>query len=102
MYGLLISLGVALFVSPLASSLPDGLDKTAQMLGFAGKAAEHPLVKPLAPEYQMPGLGSGALAVSAAGAVGVVVVFVLAAVLARVLVPNPQAPNQTDSPIVDQ
>jgi cobalt/nickel transport system permease protein len=41
-YGLLLALGLALFVVPFASPWPDGLEKTASVLGFAHKAADHP------------------------------------------------------------
>ena len=37
-YGGLIALGLALFVSPFASRWPDGLDRTAEVLGFKEKA----------------------------------------------------------------
>ncbi len=40
-YGLLLALGLALFVAPFASPWPDGLEKVAFMLGFAHKAASH-------------------------------------------------------------
>jgi hypothetical protein len=39
--GLLVVLGLAFFVSPLASSSPDGLEKVAQDQGFADSAEDH-------------------------------------------------------------
>ena len=36
-YGAIISLAVALFASPFASAWPDGLEKVAEHLGFAGE-----------------------------------------------------------------
>jgi len=86
-YGGLIALGIALFASPFASQWPDGLDKTAQALGFAEKASA-PVVAAPVPDYAMPGIHGSALATALAGAVGTVVVFGLAWVLARVLVPK--------------
>ncbi len=86
-YGLLIALALALFVSPLASKWPDGLDRTAEVLSFHEKAAA-PVVSAPIPDYKMPGLRSSVLATSAAGAVGTLVVFVLAWWLARILVPR--------------
>lgn len=83
-YGVLIALGLALFVSPLASSWPDGLDKTAEMLGFSHKVTAPLVPAPLA-EYEMPGLNGSVLATSIAGFTGTVVVFALAWVVARVL-----------------
>jgi cobalt/nickel transport system permease protein len=86
-YGGLIALGIALFASPFASQWPDGLDRTAEALGFAEKATA-PVVAARVPDYAMPGIHGSALATAMAGAVGTVVVFGLAWVLARVLVPR--------------
>jgi len=80
-YGGLIALGMALFVSPFASSSPDGLDKTAKLLGFSGKAASS-VTAPM-PEYRITGIP---LATSIAGAIGTIIVFGGAWVLARSLV----------------
>ncbi|MGA2496180.1 MAG: energy-coupling factor ABC transporter permease [Tepidisphaeraceae bacterium] len=87
-FGLLISLGLALFVAPFACSWPDGLDKTAQALGFEHHAREKPLLPAPLPEYKIPWIGSERVATSVAGAAGTVLVFGLAWVLARVLVPG--------------
>jgi cobalt/nickel transport system permease protein len=87
-FGLLISFGLALFVAPFACSWPDGLDKVAQSLGFEHRAAGPPLIHAPIPEYQLPGISSAAMATSLTGMIGIVVVFVLAFVLARVLVPK--------------
>jgi len=86
-YGGLIALGIALFASPFASQWPDGLDRTAEALGFAEKARA-PVVPAPVPDYAMPGIHGSALATAMAGAAGTVVVFGLAWVLARVLVPR--------------
>jgi cobalt/nickel transport system permease protein len=86
-YGALIALGLALFVSPLASRWPDGLERVAETLGFAAWTAPPVLAAPL-PGYEVPGIHWSVLATSVAGAVGTVVAFVLAWVLARALVPG--------------
>jgi cobalt/nickel transport system permease protein len=86
-YGGLIVLGLALFVSPLASRWPDGLDRTAELLGFKGKAVGPTVPAPM-PDYEMPGVHWGTLGTSIAGAVGTLVVFALAWLLARALVPR--------------
>jgi cobalt/nickel transport system permease protein len=88
-FGLLISFGLALFVAPFACPWPDGLDKVAQTLGFEHRAASAPLIPSPMADYQLPGVSSAAVATSLAGVVGTIVVFVLAFVLARVLVPKP-------------
>ena len=87
-YGLLIAIGLALFVSPLASSWPDGLEKVAENIGFLSKAAEHPLVPAPLPDYVMPGIRSLAVATALAGAAGTVLMFIFAFFLARALAPK--------------
>ena len=88
-FGLLISFGLALFVAPFACSWPDGLDKVAQTLGFEHRAAGPPLIPSPIADYQLPGISSAAVATSLAGVIGIIVVFILAFLLARVLVPKP-------------
>ena len=88
-FGLLISFGLALFVAPFACSWPDGLDKVAETLGFEHRAAGVPLVHSPIPDYQLPGMHSTTMATSLAGVIGTIVVFVLAFLLARVLVAKP-------------
>ncbi|MCL2645669.1 MAG: energy-coupling factor ABC transporter permease [Phycisphaerales bacterium] len=84
--GLLICVGLALFVGPFACGWDDGLEVTVQQKGVhVSEAAEH-LIKVPMPDYKMPGLGDGRVATGVAGAVGTVVVFGLAWVLARSLV----------------
>ncbi len=93
-FGLLISIGLALFVAPFACSWPDGLDKVSQALGFENRAAAHSIVASPIPDYHLPGIASAPLATSLAGAIGTVVVFFLAFLLARWLVPKstPETP----------
>ena len=87
-YGFLIALGLALFASPLASSLPDGLDHVAEKLGFAHRAVETPLIASPAAGYKIPGVAWSTAATSIAGAVGTIVVFALCLVLAKLLSPR--------------
>jgi cobalt/nickel transport system permease protein len=95
-YGGLIVLGLALFVSPLASRWPDGLDRTAEILGFRHRAAAPVLPAPV-PDYRVPGVHWSTLGTSIAGAVGSMVVFALAWMLARALVPR-GSPDDTPGP----
>jgi len=90
-YGLLVTLGLAGFVAPFASPLPDGLEAVAAKLGFEHRAAA-PAFPALAPDYAIPGVDSAAAATALAGLVGTVVVFGLALLLGRVLAaPRPEA-----------
>jgi len=63
-----VGIAVAAFLSPFASTLPDGLDYAAEHLGFAGRAAAA-WPAPF-PEYALPFLSSPAVATAAAGVVG--------------------------------
>jgi cobalt/nickel transport system permease protein len=83
-FGLIIALGLAIFVSPYACAWPDGLDKVAEKFGFAGHAAT--LIKTWIPDYKMPGISSAGIATAIAGAIGTLVMFGLACVVGRMLV----------------
>ena len=83
-YGLLVALGMVLFVAPVASGWPDGLEKVAATLGFEAKAAAPVLPAPL-PGYAVPGLGRAVSSTVLAGAIGVMVAFALAWLLAWAL-----------------
>jgi len=83
-YGLLASLGVALFAAPFACPWPDGLEAVAAKLGFehaAREAAPAPM-----PDYVFPWIASPGLATAVAGVVGALVVFGLAMLLSRIVV----------------
>jgi cobalt/nickel transport system permease protein len=85
-FGLVIALGLAIFVSPYACAWPDGLDKVAQKFGFEGHAAT--LIKTWIPDYKMPGISSAGIATAVAGAIGTLIMFGLACLVGRVLVKN--------------
>jgi cobalt/nickel transport system permease protein len=87
-YGLLLSLALAIFVSPLASTWPDGLEKVAATLGFSHLTQRPaPVASPM-PDYRVPGVSVPSLATALAGAAGTCIVFVLAYLLSRILVPK--------------
>jgi cobalt/nickel transport system permease protein len=90
-YGLLVSLGLVVFVAPFASGWPDGLEKVSAMLGFEHKAAAAPILAAPWPNYTIPGIGSAVPSTIVAGAIGTVVAFVVAYVLARALTPRIEA-----------
>ena len=87
-YGLVIALGLVLFVSPFASAWPDGLETVAAKFGFDRQALARPLVPSLIPDYKFPGLDSATLATIAAGIAGVAVVLLLVFFLSRRLKGN--------------
>ena len=97
-FGFIAAMGLALFVSPFACPWPDGLDKAAETLGFKDKEAEQRAIPAPVTDYKMPGIGSDAVATSIAGAVGTVVVFGGAWLLARSLVPKAKTANVESEP----
>lgn len=80
-FGLVVSVGLAVFVCPW----PDGLERVAAKLGFEHKAGGGILPAPLT-DYALPGCKSPAVATAIAGAAGALVVFGLALLLSRALV----------------
>jgi cobalt/nickel transport system permease protein len=82
--GLVVALGLAVFVSPYACSWPDGLDKVAEKFGFVSRATT--FINALVPDYKMPGISSAVIATAAAGAAGTLLMFGAASVVGRVLV----------------
>jgi len=63
----------------------------AQAIGFETRSSHPVLASPIA-DYHLPGIASAPLATSLAGAVGAVIVFLLALLLARWLVPKQRNP----------
>ena len=90
-YGLLISLGLAIFVAPFASAWPDGLERVASRLGFEHRAAGMPLLASPLHDYTLPGVRSVALSTIFAGCAGTGIAFGLAYLLARALTPRSAA-----------
>lgn len=87
-YGLLLSLGLVIFVAPFASGSPDGLEKVAAALGFEPKATATPLLAAPLSHYTIPGFQSAVSSTIVAGGVGILIAFVLAYLLARALTPR--------------
>jgi cobalt/nickel transport system permease protein len=83
--GVLIALGLALFVAPFASRWPDGLERVAATLGFEHRAAATPVLAAPLPDYAIPRVGSAALSTIIAGVAGTLVAFGLAWLLASLL-----------------
>jgi cobalt/nickel transport system permease protein len=97
-FGLVIALGLAIFVSPYACSWPDGLDELAEKFGFAGHAAT--LIKTWVPDYKMPGISSTGIATAIAGALGTLVMFGLAWGVGKILVRSEMTQSKPDKQIL--
>jgi cobalt/nickel transport system permease protein len=66
---------LVVLLSPLASSLPDGLEWVAAEHGFLERAREAPFS--VLPDYTIPGLGDAALSTVIAGLIGALLVALL-------------------------
>lgn len=73
--GLVVTLGLAFFVSPLANSSPDGLERVAQDQGFSDTATEHALADAPLADYSTDGIDDEAVSTGVAGIVGVAITF---------------------------
>ncbi|MEE9315723.1 MAG: PDGLE domain-containing protein [bacterium] len=88
---IIILLGVAVlaavFLSPFASTKPDGLERVAEDKGFLERGEGSQVVNSPIPDYAVPGIKNEKLATAIAGLVGVIIVaalgFALGAILKR-------------------
>jgi cobalt/nickel transport system permease protein/cobalt/nickel transport protein len=79
--GLLVALGLALFVSPFASSSPDGLNRVAIDAGFADTEKEHALQGGPLAGYEVEGVEDERLSTGLSGVIGVATTFGIASIL---------------------
>lgn len=86
--GLGVALAIAVFLSPLASEFPDGLEFVGERIGFLNEAPDSTLLPVPMREYQLPLLGDEHIkvATAAAGLVGTLVVFAVSWWLGRIFV----------------
>ena len=73
--GLLVVLALGVFVSPFASSNPDGLEKVAVEKGFDETADDHALDDSPLADYGVRVVGDDRLSTAASGLVGVLLTF---------------------------
>ena len=73
--GLIVALGLAFFVSPLASSSPDGLEKVSIDEGFSDTAEDHALADSPLADYAVEGVDDESLSTGLAGIIGVAITF---------------------------
>ncbi len=95
-YGLLVSVGLAVFVAPFACPWPDGLESVAGALHFDTRVAGPVLDAPLA-DYRLPYVGSAPAATAVAGVIGTLLAFIAAYALARTLGRTISAPKRDAS-----
>ena len=99
-----VAIALAVFISPFASSSPDGLERVAADRGFEAAATEQPVWR-FSPfgDYQMPGISSEKVATAVAGLTGTVVLFALVLLIGRAAgrrraVSGPQPAEAQDPP----
>jgi hypothetical protein len=76
--GLVVAAALAFFVSPRASSEPDGLNRVAVDEGFADEETNHALDDSPTAGYETRGVDDDRLSTGVAGLIGVGVTFALA------------------------
>ncbi len=76
LYVLLLSLFLAIFISPFACGWYDGLERVAVDKGFEESARDNPFDSPL-PDYGVPGVNNSIVSTAAAGAMGTLLTFAL-------------------------
>ena len=84
--GLGISLLMALFLSPFASPHPDGLEKVAEMKGFAEKGEGWKFWKyaPLS-DYSFPWIKDEKVSIALSGLMGTLAIFLLVIGIGRLI-----------------
>lgn len=83
-FGVVVALIFAVFISPFASPFLDGLEKVAQDRGFIEKGEEAVLASPI-PDYLWPGIKNESMATSIAGMAGTFITFIVGWGLALLL-----------------
>lgn len=73
--GIAIALAVAAFLSPFASSSPDGLERVAKDLGFLHLSEGKELLHTVMPDYKFPGIAQERVATALAGIIGTLLAF---------------------------
>jgi cobalt/nickel transport system permease protein len=73
--GLLLTIALALFVSPFASNKPDGLNKVAIDQGFDDTARDHPLSQSPVAGYGISVVDDARVSRGLSGLIGVLVTF---------------------------
>ena len=77
--GLAVALLIAFFVSPYASSKPDGLEKVSIDKGFDDTARDHALADAPLADYGVEGVDNARLSTGLAGIIGVAICFAVGA-----------------------
>lgn len=97
--GLMIAFALAFFVSPYASTSPDGLNKVAADQGLDGSVHEHALDGSPVAGYAVKGVDDAKLSKGLSGIIGVTLTFGIGMVLFGLLVRrNHRVQSPTEAP----
>ena len=75
--GILLTLGLAVFASPLASTSPDGLNRVAEDKGFSGAADRHAFDSGPVAGYELDAVEDDRWSKGLSGLIGVALTFTL-------------------------
>ncbi len=95
--GLLIAGALAFFVSPYASTSPDGLSRVAEDKGFDGSAQEHALDDSPLAGYAVKGIDNENLSKGLSGIIGVALTFGIGMVIFGMVVRRNDVTSATRS-----
>lgn len=91
---ILAALGLVAFLSPWASTSPDGLNKVAADNGFSDEAKRHALAESPVAGYMVEGVGNEKVSKAGSGIIGVLVTFAAGFLLFKALgARRSRAPN---------
>jgi cobalt/nickel transport system permease protein len=97
--GLAVALILAFFVSPYASSRPDGLEKVSIDKGFDDTAMDHALAEAPLADYGVESVDDARLSTGLAGIIGVAICFAVgAAVFLGIRTARSHAASRTAAP----
>jgi len=84
-FGLIVALVMAMFISLHASPEPDGLERVAENLGFLEHGEGHEVIESPMPDYVIPGIKDETVAASLAGLMGTLIMFGIGIGAGRIL-----------------
>lgn len=93
-FGLILAILLAVFLSPLASPNPDGLERVAIDKGFLEKSEGNEVISSPIPDYMVKGITNETVAGSAAGLIGTILTFAAAYGAAKISVSSKKASPQ--------
>jgi hypothetical protein len=73
--GMLVAIGMAVFIGPFATGTPDGLKRVAIDKGFSDSERDHDLGESPVAGYEVKGVRDERIATAASGLIGVLVTF---------------------------